>query len=105
MVGEYLAKSFARASDCVARYDDDEFAIVSMGDTSAALQDHVVKLRDHVRALSIPHSDSPYGVVTICVGGVSLTPPRDTTTAALLKQADNALQEAKRRGPDAEHIV
>jgi diguanylate cyclase (GGDEF)-like protein/PAS domain S-box-containing protein len=105
MVGEYLAKSFARASDCVARYDADEFAIVSMGDTSEGLQDHVEKLRDHVRALSIPHSDSPYGVVTICVGGVSMTPQRDATTAALLKQADNALQEAKRRGPDCEHIV
>jgi diguanylate cyclase (GGDEF)-like protein/PAS domain S-box-containing protein len=105
MVGEYLAKSFARASDCVSRYDDDEFAIVSMGATTEGLQEHVGKLRDHVRALSIPHSDSPYGVVTICVGGISLTPPRDATTSTLLKQADTALHEAKRRGPDCEYIV
>ena len=105
MVGERLAKSFARASDCVARFDNDEFAVVSMGDSVEGLQQHLSKLRDQVRALNIPHSDSPEGVVTICASGITLIPQRDTTAQDLIKQADAALHEAKRRGHNCEHIV
>ncbi|MFA6969959.1 MAG: diguanylate cyclase [Gallionella sp.] len=105
MVGERIARSFARASDCVARYDGDEFAVVSMGDSIEGLKQHLQRLRDQIRALNIPHSDSPYGVMSICVSGISLIPQRDTTTSALLKQADTALQNAKKSGSDCEYIV
>ena len=105
MVGERIAKSFSRASDCVARYDNDEFAVVSMGDSLEGLQQHLRKLRDQVRALNIPHSDSPDGVVTICASGITLVPQRDTTAQDLVKQADAALHEAKRRGYNCEYIV
>jgi len=105
MVGECIAKSFSRTSDCVARYENDEFAVVSMGDSPGSLQQHVSKLRDRVRALNIPHHDSPDGVVTICIGCASLTPQRDTRAADLLKLANSALQQAKQRGYDYEHIV
>lgn len=105
MVGERIARSFARASDCVARYEGDQFSVVSMGDSTVGLQQHLQRLRDQIRALNIPHHDSPDGVVTICVGCVTLIPQRDTTAQVLLKQADTALHEAKRRGCDCEHIV
>ncbi|MDO9012592.1 MAG: diguanylate cyclase [Gallionella sp.] len=105
MVGECIAKSFSRTSDCVARYENDEFAVVSMGDSPGGLQQHASKLRDQVRALNIPHHDSPDGVVTICIGCTSLIPQRDTRAASLLKLADSALQQAKQRGYDYEHIV
>lgn len=105
MVGERIARSFGRASDCVARYDGDEFAVVSMGDSVAGLQQHLHKLRDQIRALNIPHTGSPQGVVTICAGGIALIPQRDTTAQGLLKQANTALQEAKHRGYDCECIV
>ncbi|MDO8351766.1 MAG: diguanylate cyclase [Gallionella sp.] len=105
MVGECIAKSFSRASDCVARYENDEFAVVSMGDSPGGLQLHVSKLRNQIRALNIPHHDSPDGVVTICIGCTSLIPLRDTTAPGLLKLADSALQQAKQRGYDYEHIV
>lgn len=105
MVGERIARSFARASDCVARYEGDQFSVVSMGDSTVGLQQHLQRLRDQIRALNIPHHDSPDGVVTICIGVISLVPQRDTTAHELLNQANMALQEAKRRGCDCEHIV
>lgn len=105
MVGERIAKSFARASDCVARYENDEFAVVSMGDSVEGLQQHLSKLRDQIRALNIPHHDSPDGVVTICAGCISLIPQRNTSVQSLLEQAKAALHEAKRRGHDREQIV
>lgn len=105
MVGERIARSFARASDCVARYDGDEFAIVSMGDSLEGLKQHLSRLRDQIRALNIPHHDSPDGVITICAGAASLIPQRDTTAQGLLQQANTALRDAKKRGYDCEHIV
>jgi len=104
MVGERIAKSFSRASDCVARYENDEFAVVSSGDSLEGMQQHASKLRDQIRALNIPHHDSPDGVVTICIGCTSLIPQRDTDATSLLKMANNALQQAKQHGYDYEHI-
>lgn len=105
MVGERIAKSFGRASDCVARYEGDQFAIVSMGDSIEGMQQHLKRLRDQIRALNIPHHDSPDGVITICAGCVTLIPQRDATAPSMLKQAQNALHEAKQRGCNCEHLV
>lgn len=105
MVGERIAKSFSRTSDCVARYDGDEFAVVSMGDSREGMQLHVSRLRDQVRALNIPHSNTPDGVITICVGGITLIPQRDSTAAALLQQAAASLHSAKKHGCDCEQLV
>lgn len=105
MVGERIAHSFSRASDCVARHHLNEFAVASIGDSNEGLQRHIGKLRDQIRALNIPHRDSPDGIVTICAGAVSLIPQRDTTAADLIQQAEDALHQAKRRGHDCEHIA
>lgn len=105
MVGERAAKSFGRSSDCIANYNGDEFAVVSTSDSAEGLQQHLQRLRDQIRALNIPHSDTPDGVVTICIGVISLVPQRDTTAHELLNQANMALQEAKRRGYDCEHLI
>ncbi|MDO8207598.1 MAG: diguanylate cyclase [Gallionella sp.] len=105
MVGERIARSFARTTDRVARHDGDAFFIVAMGESPEGLQQHVSKLRDQVRALNIPYSDSPDGVITICVGGVTLIPQHNITAKDLIKKADAALEEAKRRGHDCELLI
>lgn len=105
MVGGRIAKSFARGSDCVARYGGDEFAVVSMGESVEAMQQHLSRLRDQIRALNIPHGDSPDGIVTICAGSVSLIPQRETTVQNLLHQANTALQSAKRNGYDCDNLA
>lgn len=105
MVGERIAKSFGRGSDFVARYNGDRFVVVSMGTSHEGLQQHLRKLRDQVRALNIPHRDSPNGVVSICAGCVSLIPQRDTRSQSLLEQAESALQIARQHGNDCEHFA
>ena len=106
MVGERIAKTYARASDCVARYEEngeeDGFAVVSMGASVEGLQQHAEKLRAQLRALNIPHHASPEGVLTACIGGITLIPQRETTAHNLLEAAGKALARAQQRGNDCE---
>lgn len=105
MVGDCIAKSFARTSDCTARYSGDEFAVVSLAANLEDLRRHAQKLCEQVRALNIPNSDSSYGVVTISVGGVHRLPERGATEAELIGLADQALLAAKRSGGNRVNIA
>lgn len=104
-VGDCIANSFIRATDCVARYGGEEFAVVSFSTDIEALRKHAQKLCEKVRALNIPHGDSPHGVVTISIGGIHRLPNRDTTEASLIEQANQELLAAKRSGRDRVHIT
>lgn len=104
-VGGRIARSFIRSSDCVARYGGEEFAVVSFSTGIETLRDHAQKLCGQVRALNIPHGDSPHGVVTISIGGIHRVPNLDTTEELLLELANQELHAAKCRGRDRVHII
>jgi diguanylate cyclase (GGDEF)-like protein/PAS domain S-box-containing protein len=104
-VGDCVAKSFIRTTDCVARYGGEEFAVVSFSTDTDALRKHAQKLCEQVRALNIPHGDSPHGVVTISIGGIDRLPSRDTTEEALIELATQELLSAKHSGRDRVHII
>jgi diguanylate cyclase (GGDEF)-like protein/PAS domain S-box-containing protein len=104
-VGACITKSFIRTSDCVARYGGEEFAAVSFSTDIEALRNHAQKLCEQVRALNIPHGDSPHGVVTISIGGIHRLPNRDTTEELLIKLANQELLSAKHSGRDRVHII
>jgi diguanylate cyclase (GGDEF)-like protein/PAS domain S-box-containing protein len=113
MVGDCIAKSFIRASDCVARYGGEEFGVVcgeefgvvSFSTGIEALRYHAQKLCEQVRALNIPHGDSPHGVVTVSIGGIHRLPNRDTTEELLIELANQELLSAKRSGRNRVHII
>ena len=105
MVAGRIAKSFIRTSDCAARYGGGEFAVVSFSTSAEALRHHAQSLCEHVRALNIPHGDSPHGVVTISIGGIHLLPSRDTTEELLIALANQELLAAKHSGRDRVHII
>jgi len=105
MVGDCIAKSFTRTSDCTARYGGEEFAVVSLAANIEDLRHHAQKLCEQVRALNIPNSDSSYGVVTISVGGVHRLPDRESTEAELIKLVDQALLAAKHKGGNRAYIT
>lgn len=104
-VGECIAKSTLRSSDCVARYGGEEFVIVSFSTSIEALRNHALRLGEQVRALSIPYADSPLGVVTISIGGIHRMPNRETTTAQLMELANQELLAAKRSGRNQVNII
>jgi len=105
MVGDCIARTFNRTSDCVARYGGEEFVVVSFSSGVEAFRQHARKVCEQVRMLSIPHSDSPHGVVTISIGGVHRLPNRDTTEQLLMEQAERELLSAKRGGRDRVHVI
>lgn len=105
IVGDCIAKSFSRSSDCAARYGGALFSVAMLGVNIEDLQRHAQKLCERVRALSIPHSNSPHGVVTLSIGGVSRIPYRDTSADELIKLAEVALYDAKHHGRDQVRIV
>lgn len=105
MVGDCIAKSFARTSDCTARYSEEEFAAVSLAANIEDLRHHAQKLCEQVRALNIPNSDSSYGVVTISIGGIHRLPERESAEAELIRLADQALLAAQRSGGNRANIT
>lgn len=105
IVGDCIAKSFSRSSDCAARYAGERFSVVSLGASIQDSRQHAQQLCAKVRALSIPHGDSPSGVITVSIGGISRVPYRDTSMDELIKLAEVALFEAKSHGRDQVHLV
>ncbi|MEO6974991.1 MAG: diguanylate cyclase [Gallionella sp.] len=105
MVAGCIAKSFVRTSDCVARYGGEEFSVVSFSTSADALRRHAKTLCEHVRALNIPHGDSPHGVVTISIGGIRRLADREITETLLMEQAGLELLAAKHSGRDQVHIA
>lgn len=97
-VGDCIAALFVRTSDCVARFGVSEFAVVSLSFGAGALRQHAKKICDQVRALSVPHGDSPHGVVTVSIGGVHCMPTPGTTEEMLAGVANSKLQAVKRNG-------
>jgi len=105
MVGDSVAKSFARNSDCAARYSGREFAVVTLSANLDDVRSHAQKLCEQVRALNIPHSESAHGIVTLSIGGLHRQPDRETDSATLLQLAERALMEAKHGGRNCINIV
>lgn len=89
---------FGRRGDGVYRYGGEEFLLVLPEQPGASATAALERLRATVEGLAIPHSGSPYGVLTISVGVSSFVPDSTTDNESLLKQADVALYEAKTAG-------
>jgi diguanylate cyclase (GGDEF)-like protein/PAS domain S-box-containing protein len=104
-VGDCIAKSFRRTSDCVARYGGEQFAVVSFSSNLEGLHQHTRLLCERVRTLNIPHLDSPHGVVTISIGGVQRMSEKETSKEGLIELANLKLLAAKRNGCNCVNIL
>lgn len=104
-VGDCIAKSFRRTSDCVARYSGEEFAVVSFSSNLEGLHQHTRLLCERVRMLDIPHFDSPHGVVTVSIGGIQRMSENKTSKEGLIEQANLKLLAAKRNGCNCVNIL
>ena len=93
-----LRDSLHRAGDFVARYGGEEFVVLLPGMDAGRAAAFAETLRARVEALAVPHTRSPFRVVTISLGVAGVVPTRAAAPADLLERADQALYAAKHGG-------
>ncbi len=99
-VARALQTAARRVGDVVARIGGEEFAMVLPNTTPEGVHEVAEKIREAIAALAIPHADAPGGIVSASIGGTLVAEPADpdTSFAAALKRADEALYAAKAAG-------
>jgi two-component system chemotaxis family response regulator WspR len=93
-----LQTAVRRSGDLVARYGGEELAVVLPGTSGSGALIVAQHLRARVEDLGIPHTGSPYGVVTLSLGVACCLPESDDTLADFIGATDGALYRAKREG-------
>jgi len=97
-VGCRINDSIHRPGDLAARYGGEEFVVVlpnTLKESALALAESI---RESVAAMTLPHSASEHGCVTVSIGVASGAPGDFADVAALLGAADGALYQAKSKG-------
>jgi diguanylate cyclase (GGDEF)-like protein len=87
-----------RANESAYRYGGEEFVIIYSDEGLAGAIVAGERLRAAVEALAIPHAGNTPPVMTISVGIATWDQARERDTAAVLREADAALYEAKEHG-------
>lgn len=88
----------ARGGDALYRYGGEEFLCILPEQTLATGLLAAQRMRTSVEGLSIGHRLSAAGAVTISAGVAMLDPGHIRPVGAVLKEADDALYQAKRLG-------
>jgi diguanylate cyclase (GGDEF)-like protein len=89
-----------RPGDTAARYGGEEFiAVLSETELTGALN-VAESIREAVAALAVPHTASPSGHITISIGVACARPTLGDPPSSLIREADQALYDAKRAGRD-----
>jgi two-component system, cell cycle response regulator len=98
-IADTIQETVKRSVDLVARYGGEEFAVI-MPNTDMEGVFHVAEaIRLAVASLEIPNRVSPVApVITLSLGVSSMIPTAAQVPDALIKDADNALYDAKRQG-------
>lgn len=88
-----------RKGDSAYRYGGEEFLITLPEQTLDSAYKVAERLRKRVEELKIPHEAlTPSGIITISIGLAQIKPGEDKPVEKLLKEADEALYEAKKNG-------
>lgn len=97
-IAKLLEKNLNTELDIIARYGGEEFIIVlPMKDQNSCLNIANDLLRSVIEA-GFPHSQNPHQIVTLSMGVASCLPTPEMNIQHLIKDADNALYQAKNNG-------
>jgi|GEM_PF-683940 len=100
-ITEVARQVIRKPTDLIARYGGEEFIIILPYTDMQGAAQVAQRLCEAVRGLQIPHHASmasPF--VTICVGVSSMVPNPAINVDMLIRQADDALYQAKQQGRD-----
>jgi diguanylate cyclase (GGDEF)-like protein len=98
LISSVLVDSIRGSRDLVARYGGEEFAIILPGADVGIALETAWAVCQALEAKRLPHAESPFGVLTASIGVAALVPKGDGALDLLIKRADAALYDAKRRG-------
>ena len=94
-----LRAGCARPADMAARYGGDEFVMLLPNTSAAGARVVAEKIREAVLALHVAHNSPTRGsIVTLSIGGATLTPTPGESSLLLLQLADEGLYCAKNQG-------
>jgi diguanylate cyclase (GGDEF)-like protein len=96
-----LSGAVFRPTDLVARYGDDEFAILLPDVHEGGARVVAARVRTLINSLAMPHSAGEGGIVTVSIGVAALQPAEATGPEELLTLCAQALAQAKRMGRDS----
>ncbi len=97
-VARAMSEVVQRPGDLLARYGGEEFAVILPETDSFGAGLVAENIRRAVEAQAIPHANSIDGPITISVGVSCMRIDRDNTGPDLLREADQALYDAKNEG-------
>jgi len=97
-VGCRITDNIRRPGDLAARYGGEEFVVVLPNTSKQSALDLAEAIRAAVAAMTLSHSASEHGCVTVSIGVASGLPGDFADVSALLGAADGALYHAKSKG-------
>ncbi|MEO6815417.1 MAG: diguanylate cyclase [Edaphobacter sp.] len=99
-IAHALQAALPRTADLLARYGGEEFGIILSATDARGADTVAFRLREYVRTLHLKN-ETPIGrFVTISIGVATYEFPHGGNSGGLIKAADEALYQAKRRGRD-----
>lgn len=96
-----LGSAVFRPTDIVARYGDDEFAVLLPGVHEGGARVVAARVRSLINALAMPYKGGVGGIVTVSIGVAALTPADEAGAPQLVALCQEALAQAKRMGRDS----
>lgn len=98
-VAHALTINIKRPGDVVARYGGEEFAVLLPNTNLDGARVVAENIRSTLLNLAVPHTDNPFGIVTVSIGFHALVPKTcESVILDLIPGADQALYAAKAAG-------
>ncbi|HEY9127770.1 MAG TPA: GGDEF domain-containing protein [Acidobacteriaceae bacterium] len=105
-VSRLIATRVLRPGDALVRYGGEEFVVMLPGAGAEGASRIAKAIMQALEDARLPHSTSPFGYVTMSIGGISLDLPQPGALCDdLLLQADTALYEAKKQGRNRVRLI
>jgi diguanylate cyclase (GGDEF)-like protein len=97
-IAEACMDVVSRPGDLVARFGGEEFVVVLPNTDSEGALQVANEICESLRSRGLPHTGSPFGIITISIGCATLVPQADRHAPDLIAIADHALYAAKHNG-------